>query len=256
MLNYRIYGELNPQSTPLIVLHGLLGSLDNWHTFATKYSSTQPVVAIDMRNHGNSPPVAGMTYQLMVEDVLEVLTSLNIDYFDLMGHSMGGKAAMVLATQYPSRVKHLIVVDIAPVTYRPRLQTLLQAMNALPLSTLKNRKEADERLSEVVSSAFERGFLLKNLSRQADGQFKWICNLPEITRNYLKITSFPSLEPTYTHPVLEIAGRQSDYVTEETWAQMQVLFPQAQLEYIDEAGHLPHVQTPECFEVLVRDFLN
>lgn len=256
MLNYRIYGDLTPPSTPLIVLHGLLGALDNWHTFATKYSTTQPIIAIDMRNHGNSPPVAGMTYQLMVEDIIEVLDSLKIEYFDLMGHSMGGKAAMVLATQYPNKVKHLIVVDIAPFTYRPRLQTLLQAMNSIPLSTLKSRKEADEQLSEVVTNAFERGFLLKNLSRQTDGQFKWLCNLNEITRNYLKIVSFPTLEPTYQGAVLEIAGKQSDYVTDETWKQMQVLFPQASLEYIDEAGHLPHVQTPERFEELVRNFLN
>lgn len=255
MLNYRIYGELSASSTPLIVLHGLLGALDNWHTFATKYSTTQAIIAIDMRNHGNSPHVSGMTYQLMVDDVLDLLNYSNIQYFDLMGHSMGGKAGMVLATQHPERVKHLVVVDIAPVAYRPRLQNLLHAMNALPLATLKNRKEADDRLSEVVTNAFERGFLLKNLSRQADGTFKWLCNLPEITRNYLKMVSFPSLEPTYKAPVLEIAGRQSDYVTDETWAQMQVLFPQARLEYIDEAGHLPHVQTPERFEQLVREFL-
>lgn len=255
MLNYRIYGALTEHTTPLVVLHGLLGAWDNWHTFATRYAHTQPIIAMDMRNHGNSPHVVGMTYQLMVEDILATLHHLGIKQCDLMGHSMGGKASMVLVTQNPELVQHLIVVDIAPYTYRPRLQNLLHAMNTLPLATLKNRKQADEHLSTVVTSAFERGFLLKNLSRQSDGTFKWLCNLPEITRNYLKITGFPALNPSYTAPVLEIAGQQSDYVTEETWPAMQALFPQARLEYIEEAGHLPHVQTPDLFEQLVRDFL-
>ena len=256
MLNYRIYGELAEGNTPLVVLHGLLGSLDNWHSFATRYSSTQPIIALDMRNHGNSPHVMGMTYQLMVEDILATLNQLAIESFDLIGHSMGGKASMVLATQNPDLVKRLIVVDIAPYTYRPRLQTLLHAMISISLSTLKSRKEADGKLSEVVNSAFERGFLLKNLSRQSDGTFQWLCHLPEITRNYLKITGFPSLTPHYTGSVLAVAGGQSDYVTEETWESMQALFPQARLEYIEAAGHLPHVQTPDRFEQLVREFLS
>ncbi|WP_020561045.1 alpha/beta fold hydrolase [Thiofilum flexile] len=256
MLNYRSYGELTERSTPLVVLHGLLGSLDNWHTFATRYANTQPIIALDMRNHGQSPHEVGMSYQLMVDDILATLQALNIEYFDLIGHSMGGKAGMVLATQNPNLVKRLIVVDIAPYTYPPRLQPLLHTMNALPLPSLKSRKEADDALSEVVSSAFERGFLLKNLTRQQDGSFKWLCNLPEITRNYLKITGFPALIPQYTAPVLTIAGRQSDYVTEDTWAAMQTLLPQARLDYIETAGHLPHVQTPDLFEQLVREFLN
>lgn len=183
-------GTLN-NTPPLVVLHGLLGSLDNWQTFARGQTTQRAVLAMDLRNHGASPHLEGMSYRQMGADVVEVLDALGIPRCDLMGHSMGGKVAMTLALQHPERVKRLLVVDIAPKAYPPRHQALLQAMSTLPLTTLTSRKQADEWLSSTVKHPFERGFLLKNLGRHTDGSFFWQCNLPEIAKQYLKISGFP-----------------------------------------------------------------
>jgi len=150
MLNYRIYGDADNLQRPLVVLHGLLGSLDNWHTFATKQQSERSIIAMDMRNHGASPHVEGMNYRLMVQDVLAVVDHLQLSKFDLMGHSMGGKAAIWLALDYPERLNKLIIVDIAPVNYPPRHQAILQAMLSMPLASFKSRKEADAWLAPTI----------------------------------------------------------------------------------------------------------
>ncbi len=255
MLNYRVYGELN-QQRPLLVLHGLLGALDNWHTFAKSQEGKRPVIALDLRNHGSSPHVSGMSYQEMVSDVQAILTHLAIADYDLMGHSMGGKTAMVMALQQAQRLQRLIVVDIAPRVNPPRHQALLQSMLTMPLAEIKNRKQADEWLMPVVNHPFERGFLLKNLGRRSDGSFYWQCNLTEIVRNYLKICGFPQLEAQFNAPTLFIRGGQSDYIQNSDWPAIQQQFPNAHLNTIESAGHLPHVQTPAEFIALVEHFLN
>ena len=257
LLNHRIFGDLPNSSTPpLVVLHGLLGSLENWYTFARNQEAQQrAIIAIDLRNHGASPHREGMTYREMADDVLAVLDALNIKSCQLMGHSMGGKVAMVLALLYPAMVERLIVVDIAPKAYTPRHQALIQAMLSMPLAEIQNRKQADAWLAPTIKHPFERGFLLKNLGRNAEGRFYWQCNLAEIARQYLKVTSFPQLAQQFTHPTLFIRGGQSDYVQVDDMDLIQSLFPQAQLATIDSAGHLPHVQTPTEFTTLVNDFL-
>lgn len=247
MLNYRIHGELNSERTPLVVMHGLLGSLDNWNTFAAGQREQRAVIAIDMRNHGDSPHVSGMGYQLMVDDVLEVLNHLKLSTIDLMGHSMGGKVAMWLALQQPQRVNKLIVVDIAPVNYPPRHQALLQAMLTMPIASFKTRREADNWLAPTIKHPFERAFLLKNLKWDENKKFLWQCNLSEIGRHYLKLAAFPPTELRYAQDALFIGGGQSDYLDEASWQQTQQVFPQARRVMIAEAGHLPHVQTPDVF---------
>lgn len=247
MLNYRIYGDLQSGITPLLVLHGLLGSLDNWHTFATKQQEQRPIVALDLRNHGASPHVVGMTYQLMKDDVLEVANALNLERFDLMGHSMGGKVAMTLALNHPERLRELIIVDITPVPSPPTHHILLQAMLDMPLASFKTRREADQCLAPTVKQPFERAFLLKNLKWNEQGQLDWQCYLTEIARNYPNILAFPDDGQIYHGRVLLIGGEQSEYITPERWEITQQFFPNAQLVMIPEAGHLPHVQTPEVF---------
>ncbi len=258
MLNFRLYGELNGQM-PLLVLHGLLGSLDNWHTFSTKERAQEdrPIVAIDMRNHGASPHVAGMTYPQMAADVLAIADHLQLEQFDLMGHSMGGKAAMWLALTQETRLNHLIVVDIAPFHYSPRLNGLLHTMQTMPLSSFSSRRQADNWMSSSVSDPFERGFLLKNLSRNAHGKLIWECNLPEIARYYdPEIVSFPATDSRYLGSTLFIGGTQSDYLLPDRWEVAQHYFPNAQLRMIEGARHLPHVQTPDIFTDWVRAYLN
>jgi esterase len=254
MLNYRLYGEL-ADAPPLVVLHGLLGSLDNWYSFARGQEGKRTVLAIDLRNHGASPHVTGMAYRDMVADILEVLDALFISRCDLMGHSMGGKVAMLLALQHPSIVQRLVVVDIAPKAYPPRHQTLLQAMATMPLAELKSRKQADEWLSPTVKHSFERGFLLKNLGRNTSGAFYWQCNLPEIARHYVGISAFPAVGQAFAAPALFIRGGQSDYVATEDLVLIRQYFPHAVVETVEAAGHLPHVQTPEVFTALIGAFL-
>ncbi len=256
MLNYRIYGNTTPLQRPLLVLHGLLGSMDNWHTFASKQTEGRSIIAIDLRNHGNSPHVAGMAYRLMMDDVLEVADHLQLARFDLMGHSMGGKVAMTLALHHPERLHKLIVVDIAPVNYPPRHQAILQAMLTMPLASFKNRREADQWLAPTIQQPFERAFLLKNLKWDSNGRFDWQCNLPEIGRHYLNITAFTESGLRYLGDTLFIGGRQSDYLQLERWLVAQQYFPNARLEMIAEAGHLPHVQTPEVFTQQVNAMLD
>jgi len=255
VLNYRLLGELS-STPPLVVLHGLLGSLDNWHTFARGQAGKRTVLALDLRNHGDSPHVEGMSYRQMVEDVLDVLNALAIPRCDLIGHSMGGKVAMCLALQQPTLIEHLLVVDIAPKAYAPRHQALLQAMVGMPLAELTSRKQADEWLSATVKHPFERGFLLKNLGRSAEAGFYWQCNLLEIARHYLKIAGFPASDTVCPAPTLFIRGGQSDYVQDEDLALILRAFPAAELVTIEAAGHLPHVQTTAEFTALVDAFLN
>lgn len=256
MLNYRLYGETGKESVPLLVLHGLLGSLDNWNTFARKQADKHTVIALDLRNHGDSPHVEGMSYRQMADDVLEVMNELGISCCDLMGHSMGGKVAMTLALQQPQRIRRLLVVDIAPKTYPSRHQTLLQTMNAMPLAEISSRKQADEWLAPVVKHPPERGFLLKNLARHKDSGFYWQCNLPEITRHYLEISAFPPADTQYKQPSCFIRGGQSDYVQDGDLSLIRQYFPSARLETIASSGHLPHVQAPDEFNVLVEAFLD
>lgn len=254
MLNYRLYGE--PDNNPLVVLHGLLGSLDNWHTFAKGQEGKRSVVALDLRNHGGSPHVEGMTYRDMAADVVEVLAALGVPTCDLMGHSMGGKVAMVLALHHPALIRRLLVVDIAPKAYPPRHQALLQAMASMPLAELSSRKQADEWLTTTVKHPFERGFLLKNLGRAADGTFYWQCNLADIARHYLKISGFPVTDLVSPVPALFIDGGQSDYVQDTDLPLIRQYFPAAERGTVGAAGHLPHVQTPAEFTALVEGFLN
>jgi esterase len=254
MLNYRLYGE--PDNNPLVVLHGLLGSLDNWHTFAKGQEGKRSVVAIDLRNHGGSPHVEGMTYRDMAADVVDVLAALGVPTCDLMGHSMGGKVAMVLALHHPALIRRLLVVDIAPKAYPPRHQALLQAMASMPLAEFSSRKQADEWLAATVKHPFERGFLLKNLGRAADGTFYWQCNLADIARHYLKISGFPVTDLVSPVPALFIDGGQSDYVQDTDLPLIRQYFPAAKRGTVGAAGHLPHVQTPTEFTALVEGFLN
>lgn len=254
MLNYRCYGE-NTTTTPLVVLHGLLGSLENWHSFANAQAAQRRVLTVDLRNHGRSPHVSGMSYREMVADVFAVLAQEGLTAVDLLGHSMGGKVAMLLALQQPQQVQRLIVVDIVPKAYPPKHQALLQTLLAMPVATFSARQQADVWLAQYVADPLERGFLLKNLTRTPQGQFAWQCNLREIARHYLNIAGFPAIEQHYPYPALFLCGGQSDYVQEADVPTIQRYFPAAQRSTILEAGHLPHVQTPAAFTRSVEAFL-
>ncbi len=243
------------QGAPLVILHGLFGSLENWGLQAKALSEQFDIVAVDLRNHGRSPHSNATDYTLMSADLLELLDALSLEKVLLMGHSMGGKVAMQFALDHPERVEKLVVVDIAPVEYEPRHDDVIAGLKAIPLATLKSRREADEILAEYVDSEPTRAFLLKNLYRTEAKQFGWRMNLDALASSYSDIGAAPkrSGEP-FPSPVLFIKGGDSDYLLAEHQQPIQNNFPNAAFKIIAGAGHLPHVEKPAIFTRLVQQF--
>ncbi len=259
LLNYKLFlpEDTTAQGeTPLIILHGLLGAMDNWRSQAKKLSLLRPVYTLDLRNHGNSPHLKGMSYREMYEDVLHVAKQESLTSFHLLGHSMGGKVAMQLALANPSIVKSLTVVDIAPKPYPLWHQKTLQGVLSAPLDDLRTRQEIDDYLKPWIEDAAERTFMLKNLKRKEDSKgFIWRCNLSEISRGYLKIAGFTTALATYPEKCLFIKGDLSTYVQEADTPLIHSLFPAAKIVGLKQSGHLPHFQEPDAFFDTLSQFL-
>ena len=259
LLNYKLFLPDNTQAkneTPLIILHGLLGAMDNWRSQAKKLAEFRPVYTLDLRNHGNSPHLKGMSYREMYEDVLQVVKHESLDSFHLLGHSMGGKVAMQLALAEPSLVKSLTVVDIAPKPYPLWHQKTLQGVLSVPLEDLTSRQQIDDYLKPWIEDAAERTFMLKNLKRREDGKgFNWRCNLAEISRGYLKIAGFTTALATYPEKCLFIKGDLSHYVQESDTPLIHSLFPAAKIIGLKKSAHLPNFQEPEAFFETLNPFL-
>lgn len=266
LLNYKIFSPENPTSEqiPLLILHGLLGAMDNWRSQAKRLSITRPVITVDLRNHGDSPHVKGMSYREMAEDIIALAQHENISSFDLMGHSMGGKVAMQLALNYSETINRLIVVDIAPKTYPLWHQKLLRALIKTPLEKLHTRQEINDYLSECIADRTERAFMLKNLKRTKDSQqndqnsptYEWRCNISEISKNYLKIAGFTQTKQQYSKDTLFIKGEDSSYIEDSDNTLIESLFPNASLVSIKNSGHLPHFEQADTFFEQLNDFLN
>jgi esterase len=242
---------------PLLLLHGLLGSARNWQTagkdLAGSTGSPQgggyQVFALDARNHGKSPHAAEMDYALMVADVIAWMDRTGLARATVVGHSMGGKTAMLLACRHPERVERLVVVDIAPKDYfwiAHRAE--FAAMNGLELSGLRSRAEAEMRFEALVPSLGMRKFLTTNLERDDHGRWRWTVNLPVLTAALTKLESNSLANgDRFAGPVQFIAGGQSPYVQPEDHAVIRKHFPTARIEGIAEAGHNPHMETREDF---------
>lgn len=246
----------DPAAVPLAILHGLFGSGRNWASMAQRLAARRPVIAFDLRNHGASDWAGGMAYGEMAEDVLAMLGERGYRRAALLGHSMGGKTAMVAALRDPDMVERLVVVDIAPVTYRPHHLGLVRAMRALDLTGLKRRGEADRHLAPAVPDAAERGFLLQNLVFDND-HARWRLNLEAIERDMPALTAFPAMpdNAVYCGPTLFVAGGRSDYLSPEHETAIRRLFPAAELARIPDAGHWVHAEQPQAFLDLVEPFL-
>ena len=249
-LNYHRSG----QGMPLIILHGLFGTLENWGNQIQQLSDEFEVIAADLRNHGRSPHDPRMDYAAMAQDVVELMDRLGLERVCLMGHSMGGKAAMQLAMNFPERVERLIVVDIAPVAYPPHHTEVITGLKSIDLSEIKSRRDADAILSRHVDSEATRAFLLKNLYRDEHKRFAWRMNLPVLEQQYARIAAAPEGEP-WSGPVLFIKGGESDYIQAEHQQAILASFPKAKFKIIAGSGHLPHVEKPAAFTRLVRQFL-
>ena len=250
-LYYKSFLPEDPEKqtqTPLIILHGLLGSMDNWRTQAKRLSQQRPVYTLDLRNHGNSPHLKGMSYREMYQDVIELADHLQIKSFHLLGHSMGGKVAMQLALAQAERVSSLIVVDIAPRPYPLWHQKTLQGIMSAPVAEFNTRQEVDDYLKPWIDDASERTFMIKNLKRPKDRKgFVWRCNLEEISRGYLKIAGFSTALEQCTKKTLFIKGEDSNYISDTDAPLIQTLFPDAKIIVIKNSAHLPHVQQADEF---------
>ena len=249
-LFHQIYGA----GEPLLILHGLFGTYENWGSQIKGLAEHFQVIAVDLRNHGRSPHDDKFTYPAMAADVLELMDDLELESAHILGHSMGGKVAMQLALTAPERLRKLVVVDIAPVTYTPHHDDVFKGLFSITLEGLKSRGEADKQLAEHVDELSVRAFLLKNLYRTEDKQFAWRMNLPVLHSQYSNISLAPEGTP-FSGDTLFIKGANSDYLIPAYRDQVVGLFPKANYKMIDGAGHWPHAEKPEMFSRIVLKFL-
>lgn len=240
---------------PTLLIHGLFGSLENLNGLAKALSDDREVISIDVRNHGRSEHDTSMTYHDVTQDVINLLDELSITEFDIIGHSMGGKIAMLLALLYPSRVRKLVVLDVAPVTYDARHNKIFDALMSVDLHTIDGRKAADETLSQRISEAGVRQFLLKSLYKDDSGRYQWRFNLQTLYDNYSDIVSFPDIDKCFEGETLFVKGALSDYILPEHREQILRYFPQSKARVISGTAHWLHAEKPQMVNQSVRDFL-
>ena len=234
---------------PLVLLHGMLGSSRNWQSAGADLAGSFHVLAPDLRNHGRSPHAAEMTYEAMMDDVLGWLDANAVPRATFVGHSMGGKVAMLLACRHPERVARLVIVDIAPRNYFwPGHRQSFAAMNELNLADLNSRAEAELRFESRVPSYPLRKFLATNLERDAADAWRWQINLPVLTAALPTLEKNPLL-PTdrFAGPTRFIAGGKSNYVEPSDHAAIHAHFPAATIFTIADSGHNPHMETRAAF---------
>lgn len=238
---------------PLLIVHGLFGSARNWGAIARRMASDREVATVDMRNHGESPWFPTHSYADMAADLAEVIDAIG-GRADVVGHSMGGKAAMQLALTHGEKVGRLVVADIAPVAYGHSQNHLIAAMRGLDLAGLDSRSEADRRLAATVEDPGVRAFLLQSLDLKADPP-RWRLNLDVLEAEMGGIVGWPGTAGRFDGPVLFLSGAASDYVRPEHRAGIKHLFPQAKQAKIPGAGHWLHADRPREFEAALRAFL-
>jgi pimeloyl-ACP methyl ester carboxylesterase len=255
-LNFREYGSYTDRQPTLIFLHGLFGASSNWHSIARRLESRFHVIAPDLRNHGRSPHDESMDYPAMAADVAELIDEHGLDSALLVGHSMGGKAAMRLALENPALVAALVVVDIAPVSYDHRHDTIFTALQELPLATLSGRDEAARLLFARLGDRGLVQYLLQNLVRHDQG-WRWRLNLAVLARRIGEIADFPEPEANdgYAGRTLFIHGGASDYLQPRYRARINTLFPHARLRAIPGAGHWVYAEQPDAFFSVLNGFL-
>lgn len=241
---------------PLLILHGLFGSSRNWSSLVQRLGAANQVFALDARNHGTSPWADSMSYADMSGDVQAFQAARGLGRAAVIGHSMGGKTAMLLALHQAEAVERLVVVDVAPVAYPPVLAAYVRAMRAVDLTGVSRRAEVDAQLAGVVTNPGERAFLLQNLVLEG-GSARWRLNLPVLERFMPEISGFPEFPAglSFGGPALFIAGERSNYVRPEHRAAIERLFPNSRIVRVQQAGHWLHAERPDAFLALVMPFL-
>lgn len=250
----KLFSQEFGQGFPLVILHGLLGSLDNWHSLGRRFAEHFRVFTPDQRNHGRSPHSHEFNYRVMAQDLLEFLKSVRVSETFLIGHSMGGKTAMTFALTNPSMVRKLVVVDISPRAYPARHDEILEALSDLDLKQFKTRKQVDEALSQRISSSAVRQFLMKNLKRDDSNAFDWKMNLEVIRRHHDEMNSAITSDRPFHGKTLFVRSSRSDYVRDNDLPLIRSLFPDVKVADVD-VGHWIHAEAPDRFYKIVLDFL-
>ena len=250
-LNYKSYGE----GDPVIILHGFLGMLDNWHSFARMLAEEGfEVFTIDLRNHGKSPHSDVFSYDIMASDVIAWMDAMGIESSVMIGHSMGGKAVMRIAFDHPERVERAVLVDIAPRPYMPGHQAILNALVSVDPATAESRTDIEEQLMYRLNNLPVVRFLMKNLARNGSEGYTWKMNLPVLVENYFEIVKGIESDDPFEGPALFVRGANSDYVLDDDILDIQELFPQARLVTVPGAGHWVHADNPDYLLDKVVDF--
>lgn len=251
-LNYKLYGG----GDPVIILHGLFGMGDNWRTIARMMEDQFTSIVVDMRNHGRSPHDPEMNFRVMVEDILELMDDLGYAEASLLGHSMGGKAAMQFAQTHGDRLDKLIVVDMAPKRYPPHHNAVINAIQSTHLNMMKDRIEVESSLAQFLGDDQSTiQFLMKNISRDTEGGFEWKSNMPVIIAAYDQLMDDIPVHTPFEGPAIFIRGEKSDYVRDEDLDHIHQLFPAAMLITIPNAGHWVHADNPAAISREVISFL-
>jgi len=241
---------------PLFILHGLFGSADNWQTLGKHFAEYFTVYFIDQRNHGQSPHSSEWNYEIMSEDLKELMEDEGLDRINIIGHSMGGKTAMRFTVRYPEKVEKLVVVDIGPKKYPITNQFVIDAIDQFNPEMVKSRKEADEIMSKYIEDAGVRQFLLKNLYWDDNQKLKWKFNYEVIKQNIAAVSEATPLPINpITMPALFIKGEKSDYIFNSDIKRINEIFPNATLVTIPGAGHWVHADQPQAFFKVVSEFL-
>jgi pimeloyl-ACP methyl ester carboxylesterase len=265
-LNYKKLGK----GEPVLILHGLYGSSDNWLNIGEKLAEKFTVYILDLRNHGWSPHSSSHSYPEMRDDVYEFMINQNIQQANIIGHSMGGKTAVYFALDYPEMVKRLIVVDIMPTPYEIKDDSstqilshkkILETLAGINIKNIDTLKEADEHLKKSIPYKKVRQFLLKNLKRDKNKNFFWLLNLPTLIKDLprimdgIKPEKLSEEDKIDSLPVLFIKGEHSDYIRDNAKPLIQKFFPKALLTTIKGAGHWVHAEKREEFITVVSNFL-
>jgi len=255
LLFVQLHFEVEGAGYPLIILHGLLGSCENWRTHKKIFSRSYRVFALDLRNHGCSPHSEIFNFEAMTDDLSEFMDRQGIETAHLLGHSLGGRVAMRFASKNSKRVGKLVVVDVGVKAYTGEHREILEALRALDLSEFKSRSEVDAALAPNISALSVRRFLLKNVEPDKSQGLKWRINLDAIYRNYDATTKAVPLDRPFEMPALFVRGEKSEYIRDEDLPGMKKFFPHAEVIKIAGAGHWVHVDAPQEFATAVLAFL-
>ena len=239
MIHYKIFGE----GSSILIIHGLFGSLDNWKSFSKQLSTSYQVIVVDLRNHGRSFWSDDFSYELMTNDIMELMNTLNIDSCHILGHSMGGKLGLSIANQHPEQVKSLIVVDIGFKKYKPGHEEIFQAVFNFDLERVRSRTEAEVMLQGDIPSIEIRQFILKSLSRTVEGNYRWRTNFRVLYEKYDEILDEVKVDRIIC-PILFIRGTQSNYIKTSDIELLERINRLSNVISLN-AGHWIHVEKPK-----------